>query len=152
MMSAPSRTDAPGLTRREELAVSGTVMSQAPWALAAAAGVLTTGADMLAHLVLLSFSVGGPLSLGAVVFFAVAAGGALIRARRGRAMSWALRHPWRYALAPGAACAIVVFVLSVVLGGGLFGSVFTGLWHGAAAFGLTALTGSVASVRRRRSA
>jgi hypothetical protein len=152
MMSAPIRSDAPELTRREELAVSGTVMSQAPWALAAAAGAVTTGIDMLVHLALFSFSVGGPLSLGAVVFFTVAAAGALIRARRGRAMRWALRHPWRYALAPGAACAIVVFVLSVVLGGGLFGSAFTGLWHGAAAFGLTGVAGSAASVRRRHSA
>lgn len=151
-MSAPSREDAPGLTRREELAVSGTVMSHAPWGLAAVAGAVTAGGDMLAHLLFFSFSVGGPLSLGAVVFFAVAGVGALIRARRGRAMRWALRHPWRYAVAPGIACAIVVFALSVALGGGVPGSVFAALWHGAAAFGLTGVAGSMATVGRRRSA
>ena len=149
-MSAPSRQDAPGLTRREELAVSGRVMSRAPWGVAAAAGAVTAGADMVAHLLFFSFSVGGPLSWGAVVFFAVAGAGALIRARRSRAMQWALRHPWRYAVAPGLAAAIVVFVLSVVLGGGLPGSVLTGLWHGAVAFGLTGVAGSVASIGRRR--
>jgi hypothetical protein len=151
-MSAPTRQDAPGLTRREELAVSGTVMSRAPWGVAAVAGAVTAGADMLVHLLFFSFSVGGPLSLGAVIFFAVAGAGALIRARRGRSMQWALRHPWRYAVAPGVACAIVVFVLSVVLGGGLPGSVFTALWHGAAAFGLTGVAGSVATIGRRRTA
>ncbi|MGO9079535.1 MAG: hypothetical protein ACLQDY_10910 [Streptosporangiaceae bacterium] len=149
-MSAPTRTPGPGLSRREELAVSGAALSQAPWTAAGAAGAVTAGGDMLAHLALAGqLAVGAPVSLGAVVFFAVAGGGALLRGRSGRAMRWARRNPWRFALAPGAACAIVVFALTVALGGGLPGAVFTGLWHGALAFGLTGLTGTVAHTRRR---
>src|ERR1019366_4143426 len=70
---------------------------------------------------------------------------------RSRALRWARRNPWRFALARGAACAIVVFVLTVVLGGGVLGGAFTAAWHGAAAFGLTGLAGTVAGGRRRTS-
>jgi len=147
-MSAPTRIDAPGRARREELVVSGAVMSRAPWAVAATAGAVTAGGDMLGHLIFGQFAVGSPLALGAVIFFAVAGGGALLRGRSGRPMRWALRHPWRFALVPGAACAIVVLVLSVALGGGLLGSAFTALWHGAAAYGLTGLAGSAGGRRR----
>ena len=56
-----------------------------------------------------------------------------------------------FAIAPGAACAIVVFVLTVLLGGGIPGAIFTAAWHGAAVFGLTGLTGTVAGGRRSRS-
>ncbi len=104
---------------------------------------------MLLHLAGGQLAVGGPVSLGAVIFFAVAGGGALLRGRPGRAMRWARRNPWRFALAPGAACLIVVFALTVALGGGLPGAVFTGLWHGAVAAGLTGLAGTVAGTRRR---
>ncbi|HTP15543.1 MAG TPA: hypothetical protein VMK13_06865 [Streptosporangiaceae bacterium] len=151
-MSVPTRTSPPDLTRSEELAVSGAVMSNAPWAVAGAAGAVAAGADMLGHLAFAHFAVGAPLSLGAVIFFAVAGGGALLRRRQGdagRAMRWARRNPWRFAIVPGAACAIVVFVLTVLLGGGVVGGAFTAVWHGAAAFGLTGLTGSVARGRRR---
>ena len=42
--------------------------------------------------------------------------------RAGRAMRWARENPWRFALLPGIAAAIVVFVLSVVVGSsGMFG-------------------------------
>jgi hypothetical protein len=154
-MSAPSRNDAPGLNRRDELAVSGAVISEAPWAVAGAAAAVTAGGDMILHLMFWNFAISSPLSLGAVAFFAVAGGGSLLRSRRGQAMTWARRNPWRFAVLPGAACAIVVFVLAVVLGSsGPIGGAFTALWHGAAAYGLTGLAGSVASVgstRRSRS-
>jgi hypothetical protein len=150
-MSAPSRNDAPGLTRRDELAVSGAVMSEAPGAVACAVGAVTAGGDMILHLMFWHLAITSPLSLGAVAFFAVAGGGSLLRARRGQAMSWARRNPWRFAVLPGAAAAIVVFVLAVVLGSsGIFGGAFTALWHGAAAYGLTGLVGSVGGSRRRR--
>ncbi len=144
-------TAGPGLTRREEMAVSGAALSQAPWGAATMAGGVTAGADMLLHLVGGHLAIGGPVSLGAIIFFAVAGGGALLRSQGGRAMRWARRNPWRFALAPGAACLIVVFALTVALGGGLPGAVFTGLWHGAATYGLTGLTGTVARTRRRAS-
>jgi len=143
------RTDSE-LTRREEMAVSGSVLSEAPWGLALGAGAVTTVADMVLHLVTWHLAVAGPISLGAVAFFAVAGAGALLRARRSRAVVWAQTHPWRFAVLPGAACAIVVFVLSMFVDGGLFGSLFTGLWHGAAAFGVTGLVGSVGRPRRAR--
>jgi hypothetical protein len=152
-MSAPTRTYQPRddhMSRREEMAVSGSVLSEAPWALAGAAGAVTAVGDMLMHALVWSFAIGGPLSLGAVVFFAVAGAGALLRARRSRAVAWAQRHPWRFAIMPGLACAAVVFVLSMVVHGGLVGSVFTGLWHGAATTGLTGLVGSVGRPRRAR--
>ena len=85
-----------------------------------------------------------------MAFFAVAGAGALLRARRGRALVWAQTHPWRFALLPGAACAIIVFVLSMVVDAGVFGSLFSGLWHGAAAYGVTGLVGSVGRPRRAR--
>ncbi len=125
-------------------------MSEAPWALAAAAGAVTAGGDLVLHAMFWHFAITSPLSLGAVAFFAVAGAGSLLRSRGSRAMTWARRNPWRFAILPGAACAIVVFVLAVVLGGsGMVGGAFTALWHGAAAYGLTGLAGSAGRTRRR---
>jgi hypothetical protein len=152
-MSAPPRKDEPGLTRRDELAVSGAALSQAPWAVAGAAGAVVTGGDLVLHLMTANLGLTSSLSAGAVAFFAVAAGGAALSSRSGRAMRWARQNPWRFAILPGVACAIVVFVLSVVLGGGgMIGGSFTALWHGAAAYGLTgvaAAAGRGRSSRRR---
>jgi hypothetical protein len=155
MMATPTRNYQQardeGMNRRGEVAVSGAVLSQAPWMLAALAGAATAGGDVLLHAMAFHLAISSPLALGAVAFFAVAGGGALLRARRSRALVWAQRNPWRFALLPGAACAIVVFVLSMFVDGGLLGSVFTGLWHGGAAYGLTGLVGSVGRPRRARS-
>ena len=154
-MSTPTRNyeQAPHeqtMNRRDELAVSGSVLSEAPWALAGAAGAVTVGADVVLHLMALHFAISSPLALGAVAFFAVAGAGSLLRSRGSRSLRWAQRNPWRFAAFPGVACAMVVFVLSVIDSGGVFGSVFTGLWHGAAAYGLTGLVGSVGRPRRAR--
>jgi hypothetical protein len=138
------------MSRREEMSVSGAVLSDAPWALAGVSGAVVAGGDMLLHALTLHLAIASPLALGAVVFFAVAAAGALLRGRRSRALTWAQRNPWRYAMLPGAACAIVVFVLSMVVDGSIIGSLFTALWHGAAAYGLTGLVGSVGRPRRAR--
>ena len=89
----------------------------------------------------------GPLSLGVVAFMAVAASGALLRARRTRALAWARNNPWRFALLPALACAAAVLPVALVLGGaGVFGAVFSAFWHGLLVFGIT---GAVGSVRRR---
>lgn len=152
-MSAPTRNDEPGLTRREELSVSSAAMSGAPWKAAGAAGAVVTGADLVFHLVGGHLDVPTALSAGTVALFAVAGGGALLRGPAGRAMRWARANPWRFALLPGLAAAVVVFVLSVVIGSsGLVGGAFTAVWHGAVAYGLTGVAGSVAGTRRRRSA
>ena len=152
-MSAPTRNDQPGLSRREEMTVSGAAMSAAPWKMAGATGVVVTGADLAYHLLGGHLDVPTALSAGTVALFAVAGGGALVRSKGGRAMRWARSNPWRFAVLPGLAAAVVVFVLSVVLGSsGLVGGVFTSVWHGAVAYGLTGLTGTVAGSRKKRGA
>ena len=150
-MSAPPSTYETNLSTREELAVSGAALAEAPWKLAGAAGVAAAGADFLIHLPfhLLHPEIFTALSMGAVAFFAVAGAGALVRTRHSRALRWARRRPWRYAVMPGAACAIVVFVLAVLHGSGMAGGAFTALWHGALAFGATGVVGSM--VRPRQS-
>jgi len=150
-MSAPTRNGEPGLTRKEELAVSSAAMSGAPWKAAGAAGAVVAGGDLALHLMSGHLAVPTALSAGAVALFAVAGGGALLRQNSGRAMRWARTNPWRFALLPGVAAALVVFVLSVVIGSsGLVGGTITAVWHGAVAYGLTGLAGSVAGSRKRR--
>src|SRR5258708_32098754 len=125
-MSAPPRDQEPGLNRRDELAVSSAAMSVAPWSMAGAAGAVVTGGDLVLHLMGGHLGVTSSLSAGAVAFFAVAGGGALLRSHSGRAMRWARANPWRFAVLPGAAAAIVVFVLSVIIGSsGLIGGAFS---------------------------
>jgi hypothetical protein len=148
-MSAPPSTYQSDLTKREELAVSGAVLSDAPWRIAGATGIVVTGADLLLHLAGLHFAWATALSMGAVAFFSVAGAGALVRSRRHRALAWARSKPWRYAAVPGLAAAVVVFGLTMLHGSGPVGAVYTAVWHGAIAFGITGLVGSV--VRPRRS-
>jgi len=152
-MSTPTQTNGPGLSRREEMSVSGDVLSHAPWTSAAVTGGIVTLGDFGWHVIGGSFGLGGlsdALSLGVVAFFVVAAAGALWRERSSRALRWARANPWRFALVPGVAVAAIVFVLSVVLGGGIIGGVLTGVWHGAVTFGLTGGAGTFARSRRRR--
>ena len=147
-MSAPPNTYQTSLSRKEEMAVSGAAMSEAPWKLAGAAGALVAGGDMLAHLLFFHLEFLTPVSLGVAAFFAVAGAGALVRTRNSRALRWARRRPWRYAVMPGAATAIIVFVLTTVVhGSGIFGGTFTALWHGALAYAATGVVGTVVRPR-----
>ena len=155
-MSTPLRNDEQGLSRREELTVSTAAMADVPWAVAGAAGVVVTGADLLLHLMGGHVGLTSSLSAGTVALFTVAGGSVVVRRRASRAARWARAHPWRFALLPGAATAVIVFVLSVLIGSsGPIGGVFTALWHGAIAFGLTggvgAITGSGRSAKTRSS-
>jgi len=151
-MSAPPSTYQSDLNRREEVAVSGAALAEAPWKLAGATGVVVAGADLVTHLAfhLLSFRLewATALSMGVVAFFAVAGAGALVRSKKTRALRWARSRPWRFAVAPGAAAAIVVFVLTVLHGSGIVGSAFTAVWHGAIAYALTGVVGTVVRPRR----
>jgi len=116
-MSVPTRND--GLTRKEEMNVSAAAMSEVPWVPAATVGVIVAGADLVLHVVTGHISlgvVGTAASAGTVALFAVAGGGAMLRNRSSRALRWARRNPWRFAMFPGVATAVVVFVLSIVLG------------------------------------
>ncbi|MGA2825073.1 MAG: hypothetical protein ABSF03_03020 [Streptosporangiaceae bacterium] len=151
-MSAPTQMNEPGLSPREEMSVSGEALSHAPWTGAAVTGGIIALGDFGWHVIGGSFGLGGlsdALSLGVVAFFIVAAAGALWRERSSRAIRWARANPWRFALLPGVAAAAIVFVLSIVLGGGVVGGVLTGLWHGAVAFGVTGAAGTLARSRRR---
>ena len=153
-MSAPPSTTQSNLSPREEMAVSGAAMSEAPWKLAGGAGVVVAGADLVLHLAthLFSFRLewATALSMGVVAFFAVAGAGALVRSRHSRALRYARSRPWRFAAMPGAAAAIIVFVLTVLHGSSIPGSVFTSLWHGAVAYGVTGAVGTVVRPRRER--
>src|ERR1700684_689118 len=162
-MSPPPQVNGPGrrrppqtgpaLSRREEMSVSGAAMSQAPWTGAAGTGGGIALGDFGWHVIGGHFGRGGisdALALGVIAFLVVAASGALLRERSGRAIRWARAHPWRFAVVPGVAAAAIVFVVSVVLGGGIVGPVFAGLWHGAVAFGLTGAVGTYARSRASR--
>ncbi len=150
-MSAPPRKDEPGLTRRDELAVSGAALSDVPWTAAGAAGAVVAGADLVLHLTGGHLGLSSSLSAGTVALFAVAGGGAVVRNRTSRAVRWARRNPWRFAVLPGVATAIVVFVLSVLVGSsGLLGGGFTAVWHGAIAYGVTGAAAAIAGSRNRR--
>jgi len=108
--------------------------------------------DLGLHLLGSGLGVGalsGSLALGAVAFFVVAAAGALWRARPSRAIRWARSNPWRFAVLPAVACAVVALVLSVVTGGGMIDGVLSGLWHGGVVYGLTGVAG-VASKSRKQ--
>ena len=152
-MPAPTRTD-PGLSRREEMAVSSAAMSGAPWAAAGVTGAVVTAGDLGLHLISGSIfslhALSGSLSLGLVAFLVVAAAGVALSKRGGRAARWVRNNPWRFAVVPAMACAAIVFVLSVVLGGGIFGGIFSAVWHGAATYGLTGLAGSIGGSRHHR--
>src|SRR5260221_6296891 len=136
-MSTPLRNDEQGLSRREELTVSTAAMADVPWAVAGAAGVVVTGADLLLHLMGGHVGLTSSLSAGTVALFTVAGGSVVVRRRASRAARWARTRPWRFALLPGAATAVIVFLLSVLASSRPLGGAFTALWHGAIALGLT---------------
>src|SRR5262245_27198960 len=148
-MTTPLRNDEQRLTKREELTVSSVAMADVPWAVAGAAGAVVTGADLAFHLIGGHLALGTAFSAGTVAAFTVAGGSVVIRRNAGRAARWARSHPWRFAVVPGAATAAIVFVLAVLGSSGVFGGIFTALWHGAITFGLTGAAGAIAGSGKR---
>ena len=151
-MSAPTHSDQ-DLSRREEMSISGAAMAGAPWGAAVVTGGVVTAADLGLHVVGTSLGIGalsGSVALGVAAFFVVAAVGALWRGK-GRAIRWARRNPWRFAIVPAVATAVIAFVLAVVTGGGMIDGVLSGLWHGGAVFGLTGVAGVVSKSRKQAS-
>jgi hypothetical protein len=152
-MSAPTHNDQ-DLSRREEMSVSGAAMSGAPWGAAVVTGGVITAGDFGLHVIrsgLSGFglhSLSGSLAMGVVAFFVVAAAGALWRAKPSRAIRWARRNPWRFAVMPAIACAAIALVLSVVTGGGIIDGVLSGLWHGGVVYGLTGAVGMASKSRK----
>ena len=152
-MSAPTHGEQ-DLSRREEMSISGAAMSGAPWGAAVVTGGVVAAGDLGLHLLGSSLGVGalsGSLALGAVAFFVVAAAGALWRARPSRAIRWARSNPWRFAVLPAVACAVVALVLSVVTGGGMIDGVLSGLWHGGVVYGLTGVAGVASKSKKQAS-
>jgi|ERR1700683_1186679 len=141
-----SASSSDSLSTKDGLAVSTAAMSEVPWKTAAGAGIIVAGADLVLHLTTFHWglsAIGNSASAGIVALFAVAGAGLMLRSNRGsRAVRWARQHPWQFALIPGAATAVIVFVLSVIFGSNLFGDVFTAVWHGAVAFGVTGGVGT----------
>jgi hypothetical protein len=140
------------LSRREEMSVSGAVLSEAPLGAAAVTGAVVTVADLGLHLVggtVGIAAVSGSVSAGAAVFLIVAAGGALLRARSGRAARWARNNPWRFAILPAVAAAVIALVLTTITGGGFFDGILSGLWHGGAVYGITGAIGAVGKTRKK---
>lgn len=147
-MSAPSDQD---LSRREEMSISSAAMSGAPWGGAAVTGGVVAAADLGLHVIGGTVGVAalsGSVAFGAAVFLVVAAGGALMRAKTGRAARWARNNPWRFAVLPAVAAAAIALVLTVITGGGMIHGVLSGLWHGGAVFGLTGAIGAVTKSRK----
>jgi hypothetical protein len=152
-MSAPTDSEQE-LSRREEMSISGSAMSGAPWGAAVVTGGVVAAGDLGLHLIGSSLGVGalsGSLALGAVAFFVVAAAGALWRAHPTRAIRWARSNPWRFAVLPAVACAVIALVLSVVTGGGMIDGVLSGLWHGGVVYGLTGVAGVASKSRKQAS-
>lgn len=152
-MSVPTQSDN-DLSRREELTVSSSAMSGAPWGAAAATGGVIAVGDLGLHIIHASLglaAMGGSVSFGAVAFFVVAAAGALWRARSSRAIRWARSNPWRFAVMPAVACAAIALVLAIVTGGGIVDPLLSGLWHGGLVYGLTGAAGAVHRSRKQPS-
>ena len=152
-MSAPTHSE-PDLSRREEMTVSGAAMSGAPWGTAVVTGGVVAAGDFALHVLGSGLSgfhlsaLSGSVAMGVVAFFVVAAAGALWRAKPSRAIRWARRHPWRFAVMPAIACAAIALVLSVVTGGGIISGVLSGLWHGGVVYGLTGVAGLASKSRK----
>lgn len=129
-------------------------MSGAPWGAAVVTGGVVAAGDLGLHVIGSGLGVGalsGSLAMGAVAFFVVAAAGALWRARPSRAIRWARSNPWRFAVLPAVACAVVALVLSVVTGGGIVDGVWSGLWHSGIVYGLTGVAGAASKSRKTAS-
>lgn len=129
-------------------------MSGAPWGAAVLTGGVVAAGDLGLHVIGSGLGLGalsGSLALGAVAFFVVAAAGALWRARPSRAIRWARSNPWRFAVLPAVACAVVALVLSVVTGGGIIDGAWSGLWHGGVVYGLTGVAGATSRSRKTTS-
>ncbi|MFC6086344.1 hypothetical protein [Sphaerisporangium aureirubrum] len=125
------------LTRRDEMSLAGAALRGAPWKVAA-----ITGGTAAAISTGLGFLGGDPdltwaLCLGISLFALVASIGAVRKPESGdrvtrQARVWSLRHPWRFALYPGIAGAVLMYPVQLVFDReGVFGAAWQALWGGA---------------------
>ncbi|MFI1097884.1 hypothetical protein [Streptomyces sp. NPDC020917] len=155
-MRRSSREIAVSGAEKRQLAVASATLG--PWRPAAVVGALGGGVDLALHLVSGHFGLGifsSAISIAALLFFCVGgAGAALGYSSRGegrdrRIRRWARRHPWRVAAVPATAMFFFDLVVRQVLTSqGFFGSVWTGLWHGAVVAAVVGGVGSVAASRK----
>jgi hypothetical protein len=119
--------DVPSRSESTWIAVSAAI--RGPWRVALAGGVIVGAADAGLHLLTGSLTVAMPLWYALVAFFLIGGAGALLRGGRDRARSWAMSHPLRYALVPGAGAATTVLVTRLLLdfSGAFFNALFAGL-------------------------
>jgi hypothetical protein len=152
-MTAPVHNDSGRMSRRDEAAASAGVLGGGPVAGSLATGAVFTLGDLglqVIHGHIGLAAIGGSLSLGVSVFLVVLAAAAVMRSRADRVTRWAAANPWRFAALPGVSAAVLVFLLTTLIGGGFLGGVWAGGWHGAVVYGLTGAAASVAGSRKRR--
>ncbi|MGW4644265.1 hypothetical protein ACWEN6_37500 [Sphaerisporangium sp. NPDC004334] len=147
------------LTRRDEMSLAGAALRGAPWKAAAITGGAGAAISYLMGVIL-----PGPadltwaLCLGVSLFSVVAAIGAVSKPNVGdrvtrQARLWSLGHPWRFALYPGIAAAVLMYPVQLVFDhAGVFGAALDAAWGGAlvyliAAIGTLSLKGRAQSAR-----
>ncbi|MCG5217816.1 hypothetical protein [Streptosporangium sp. KLBMP 9127] len=129
------------LTRREEMSLAGAALRGAPWKAAAiSGGVLAATSFGMGVLLPGSADLTWALCLGITMFTLVAAVGAIgkpnvaDRVTR-QARLWSLKHPFKFALYPGAGAAVLMYPVQLILDGeGMFGAAFDALWGGAVVY------------------
>jgi hypothetical protein len=155
-MSRTSHDIAVSGADRRNLALAS--VSLGPWRPAAVVGALGGGVSLGLHLVGGHFGLGvlaSALTTGALLFFCVGGAGSVLgySAKGGRRdhriRRWARSHPWRVAAVPAALMFVTdLLVRQVLTGQGFFGTVWTGLWHGAVVGAVVGIAGTVGASRR----
>jgi hypothetical protein len=123
--------------------------TRGPWKTALFGGVIVGAADFGLHLITLHAALATPLSYALAAFFLIGGAGALLKSGRDRAQDWALAHPMRFALVPGAGTAATVFAIRLLMSfGNIFGAFGHALMAGLAVTVLVAVIGYVARAVR----
>jgi len=154
-MSRSSREISVSGAEKRQLAVASATLG--PWRPAAVVGAIGSGVSLALHLLGGHFGLGvlaGSLSVGALLFFCVGGAGAVLGYSRGgagrdqRIRRWARSHPWQVAAVPAAAMFLTDLVVRQILTDqGFFGSIWTGLWHGAVVAAVVGVVGAVGASR-----
>jgi hypothetical protein len=139
-------------SRNESLWIATAAATQGPWGVAFAGGAVVTVAHFAAHALAGHFTLASPVAGGLVVFFLIGAIGALFGKSRDRALAWAHRHPWKYAVAPAigaGALALPVYLLFSTAG--ILGATAGAFWTAVSVLVTVGLVGLVVGAVRRDS-
>jgi hypothetical protein len=145
----------PGAEKRQLAVASATL---GPWRPAAVVGALGGGVSLALRLVHGHFGLGvlaGAVSVAALLFFSVGGAGSVLgysargAGRDRRIRRWAREHPWQVAAVPAGLMFVTDFLVRQALTSqGFFGTVWTGLWHGAVVAAVVGVAGTVGAARR----